>query len=66
MATSASREPMSTALRRSTSPERICFTNCRGRKGGGVAVGAVGFQLEWGWDESGCQQGWVGLCSAQQ
>ena len=26
-----------------------------GRRGGGMAVGAVGFQLEWGWDESGCQ-----------
>ena len=29
MATSASREPMNTAFRKSTSPDRICFTNCQ-------------------------------------
>ena len=36
IATSASREPMSTAFRKSTSPDLICLTNCQGGVGVGV------------------------------
>ena len=42
MATSASREPMNTARRKSTSPDLICFTNCQGGRWGQ----SVGW--EWG------------------